>query len=149
MLILLRNAEINKKDKNGFNSNGMDEEINYRNEKINYFLVDSVWDKIIETILKQEQERNKRRKTKLKLIDKNINNSKINKNVDLLNHNKNKNKRNKIDNNINNTVYKFSRSSLKKSGEITDLKNINSSETIKHFPSIDTLPTNFTLKNKK
>ena len=152
----INNGEMNKKDKNSLNNNNndMDDEIRFRNEKMNYFLVDSVWDKINETKLKLEEEKNKKNKIKLKLLNKKNNENKINKSVDLINNSKknNKNKRsNKTEknpnNNINNTIYKYSRST-KKSKEINNLKNIDDNETIKIFPSIDTIPKNFTFKNK-
>ena len=53
--IVNKTNELNKKSKNKMND--IDEEINYRNEKINYFLVDSVWDKIKEQKLKLKKEK--------------------------------------------------------------------------------------------
>ena len=151
----INSGEMSKKHKNSLSNNNdnndMDDEVRYRNEKINYFLVDSVWDKINETKLKLEKEKNKKNKIKLKLLDKKNNKNKINKSVDIINNSKKNNKRNnKIEkhysNNINNIHYKYS--SNKKSKEINNLKNINNNGTIKYFPSIDIMPTKCTFKNK-
>ena len=153
----INSGEMNKKDKNSLSNNNdnndMDDVIRHRNEKINYFLVDSVWDKINETKLKIEEEKNKKNNIKLKLLNKKNNKNIINKSVDIINNSKknNKNKRsNKIEknfiNNINKTHYKYS--STKKSKKINNLKNINSNETIEYFPSIDAIPKNVTFKNK-
>lgn len=161
--ILNKNNQINKKNNknnlsnenndknNNININyNDDDEIDYRNEKINYFTVDSVWDKIKEQKLKQKnfKKYEKKRKEKLKLLELNKN-IKNNKSEDKLNQNKNK----KIESY--NTFYKSKNSnciSLKNNKNTTYLNlnsfNSNSYNTIKNINSIDTIQTNLSLKSK-
>lgn len=161
--ILNKNNQINKKNNknnlsnenndknNNININYNDDnEIDYRNEKINYFTVDSVWDKIKEQKLKQKnfKKYEKKRKEKLKLLELNKN-IKNNKSEDKLNQNKNK----KIESY--NTFYKSKNSnciSLKNNKNTTYLNlnsfNSNSYNTIKNINSIDTIQTNLSLKSK-
>ena len=157
--ILNQNNEINKKDNNNLNNNNnhRDDEINYNNKKINYFLVDSVWDKIREQKLKQQEEKNKKRKKKeIKSSDKTIKNekiyqnknSKVNKSYEIINHNKNKNK---INNNIDSytTFYKYNSGGIKSNKDLLNLKSINFNDSLKKITSTDTAETNFSsFKNK-
>ena len=146
--ILNQNNEINKKDKsvsNNKTNNNMDDEMDYKNKKINYFLVDSVWDKIREQKLKQQEQKQKnRRKKEIKSlsIDKNNKNQSpnqnknniVNKSYEILNHNKNRNKtKNKNNNNIDSytTFYKYNSRSIKSNKDLLNLKSINSNDSLK------------------
>ena len=139
--IVNKTNELNKKSKNKMND--IDEEINYRNEKINYFLVDSVWDKIKEQKLKLKKEK-KYKKEKLNILDKNNN---INKSVDVLNHNNNKKYKNKEKINSYNTFYK-NINSPKNSINNSKFETIQNNESTKNFNNIGIISPNFSPINK-
>ena len=143
--IIRKNSEINKKSKN--NSTNIEDDIDFKNEKTNYFRVDSVWDKIKEQKLKlkQQKKRKKMRLKKIQFLKKNNSKStKISKMINESSHNINKSydSKNYFINSYN-AFYKYSKSS-KNSKDIVNLKSINSNDTIKNLQSIDTINTNFT-----
>ena len=161
--IINKNNEIKKKSKSNIygnnnnnnnntnNINDFDDDINYKNEKINYFMVDSVWDKIKNQKLKEknmiEQQKMLKRKkklvTSLKKNRKNKNyiiNISEDKPKDLIdNKNKTNNKFNVIDSYS--TFYKNNKS-LKTSNEFSNLKSLNSINTIKSNKSLKDMKSN-------
>ena len=157
--IINKNNEIKKKsNKNLYGSNNNDDEdneINYKNEKINYFMVDSVWDKIKKQKQKQRYiEKSKLLKNKKKMaisLNKNRNKLKINISSDKSNIKENirkissNNKSNLIDSY--NTFHKNSKT-IKNTNNFSNLKSLNSMNTInsiysiKNMQSKETIPTN-------
>ena len=115
-------------------------DIDSKKEKINYFYVDSVWDKIKEQKLKQKNlEIFKKKKEKLKKKYKSNINIKIKNNKSAGKLNNNKKEKTKIDSY--NTFKKYN-NSLKNINNMTNFKSINSNETLKNIHSIDTITTN-------
>ena len=158
--IINKNNEINKKKNNLTNNNNNEEDednIDYKTEKINYFMVDSVWDKIKEQKLKMEnlKKMEKMKKNRIKTLEKSsktlkIKKEKVKKKLNKSSDNKkfiysyNTFNKNSNNNNKNNNNGKNSKDSI-------NLKSVNSIGTIKNIPSIDTIKTNstyFTFQNK-
>lgn len=157
--IINKNNEIKKKSNNNLygsnNNDDEDNEINYKNEKINYFMVDSVWDKIKKQKKKQRYiEQSKLLKNKKKMaisLNKNRNKLKINISSDKSNIKENirkmssNNKSNLIDSY--NTFHKNSKT-IKNTNNFSNLKSLNSINTmnsiysIKNMQSKETIPTN-------
>ena len=114
-------------------------DIDCKKEKINYFYVDSVWDKIKEQKAKQKNsEIIKKKKEKMKMDKSNIN-IKIKNNKSAGKLNNNKKEKTKIDSY---NAFKKYNSSIKNINNMTNLKSINSNETFKNIHSIDTITTN-------
>ena len=162
--VINKNNEINKKSENNLTNNDdiekNDDQINYRKEKVNYFLIDSVWDKINETKLKQKSlEQNKKKNERLKKMNKSqkiIKNNKINQSLDIVNIINNDNKKEKINIHSYITLNKYTNSNNKNRKNNNNLKNINSkctlnNKTTSNFKSINSKSklnkTNSNLKN--
>ena len=144
-----KNSEINKNSNLTNNNNNEEEDdTNYKKEKINYFMVDTVWDKIKEQKkkIKNFKAYEKRKKEKEKMLAKSSKKLKI----------YNENKLNKS-HEIQKFIYSYKTISNtnkndKNNQDIEILKSENSIGTIKNFPSKDTIKTHstfFPVKTKK
>ena len=143
---LIHNQNQNNLKENNDKDNDLDiekdidkSEIDYKKDNVNYFLVESVWDKIKEQKLKQKSFKAfKKKREKLKKMNTNKN-IKINKSADKLNNIQKE--KTKIDSY--NTFKKYCNNikSINNKNNITNYKSINSNET-KNIHSIETITTN-------
>ena len=167
--VINKNNDIKKMgNKNLYgNNNNINNDISYKNEKINYFMVDSVWDKI-----KKERERQKymrkikllKKKSEMAMsLNKNENKNKLQINIsrdqsNIIENNKiNKttDESNIIDSyNYFNKINKINKN-LKNSNDFPNYKKLNSTNTInssikpiKNMKSVDTFPTNISLSSE-